>query len=70
MQEHIDETTRAYEVTMLFELLERADALFELAHSPEGLDAMKDRIVQEVECRCYARRLAIMPIGNDVVESG
>ena len=48
MQEHIDETTRAYEVTMLFELLERADALFELAHSPEGLDAMKYRIVQEV----------------------
>ena len=65
MQNTIAQSPNAHETVMLFELLERADALFANAHSPEELDATKDKIVQEIECRCYARRLELAPLEID-----
>lgn len=65
MQKTIAQSPNAHETVMLFELLERADALFTNAHSPEELDAIKDKIIQEIECRCYARRLELAPLKID-----
>lgn len=67
MQENAAEISSANDVATLFELLEKADVLFARAESLNDLDAMKARIFQEVDCRYYARRLALEPLMKSAV---
>lgn len=62
MQENAAEISSAHDVATLFGLLEKADVLFAHAEPLNDLDVMKARIFQEVDCRYYARRLALEPL--------
>ena len=56
--EHRDSTIAATPIPEgILEALRCVDAAFAQAQSQEELDALKQRVFQEVECRWYARSM-------------
>lgn len=65
MKENEADRNTGNETAALFALLDRADELFMLTENPDDLQRLSRTIFQEIECRRYARSLALEGFGLD-----